>query len=120
MAESDLTSNPFHQDDNARDTGLGEQMESSARDVHDTVEHALQGAERGAAEGLHKVRDTAARAGKRVKSSLTHASDYVTSMDAGDMWGDVKELARRNPAAWMLTVAVIGFAIGRTTSRRSR
>jgi len=118
MAESYPNSNPFQQDDHALDAGMGQQTHSStmANGVTDGLEHA----EHEATEGLHKMRDTAERDGKRVKSGFAQASNYVKSMDASDMWGDVKELARRNPGASMVTMAVIGFAIGRTTSRSSR
>jgi len=118
MAESYPNTNPFDQDDSALDTETGQHTQSSTMDDHET--DGFRNAERGATEGLHKARDTAERAGNRVKSGLTQASNYVKSMDASDMWGDLKELARRNPGASMLTVAVIGFALGRTTSRSPR
>jgi len=120
MAESYSNANPFERDGTPYDTGMGDQMQSSTIDSHETAESAFQNAERGASEGLHKVRDTANRAGDRVKSSLAQASNYVKTMDASDMWGDVKELARRNPGASILTVAVLGFALGRTTFRKPR
>ena len=120
MAESYPNSNPFHQDDTALDTDMGQQPQATMADGYATVDHAFQKMDREAAEGMHKVRDTAERAGSRMKSGLSQASNYVKNLDAADMWGDVKELARRNPGASLLTMVVIGFALGRTTSRSSR
>jgi ElaB/YqjD/DUF883 family membrane-anchored ribosome-binding protein len=74
-----------------------------------------------AGDVLHNVKHRAERVTEAVKSKVSSASDYVKNAQAVDMWGDVKELARRNPGASMLAVAVIGFAIGRSTSsNRSR
>lgn len=75
------------------------------------------GAKQRAADMLHGVKDRAERVGESVKNKVSSASHYVKTAHAGDMWGDVKELARRNPGASMLAFAVIGFAIGRSTSR---
>ena len=120
MAESYPNSNPFHQDDTALDTDMGQQPQETTMGGYASVDHAFQKGEREAAEGIHRVRDTAERAGGRVKSGLSQATNYVKNLDAADMWGDVKQLARRNPGACLLTMAVIGFALGRTTSRNSR
>ena len=68
-------------------------------------------------EMLHGMKDRAERVSETVKSKVSSATDYVKNAEAADMWGDVKELAQRNPGASMLAVAVIGFALGRSTSR---
>lgn len=120
MAESYRTSNSLQQDDSALDSGMGQQTQASTLDDRGSEGEGFQAMERNAADGLNKVKDTAERTGNRVKSGLAQATKYVKSMDASDMWGDVKELARRNPGASMLTMAVIGFALGRTVSRRTR
>lgn len=120
MAESYPNSNPFHQDDTALDTDMGQQPQARTMDGYASVDHTFQKVEREAAEGVHKIRDTAERTSGRVKSGLSQATNYVKNLDAADMWGDVKELARRNPGASLLTMVVIGFALGRTTSRSSR
>ena len=77
----------------------------------------LAGAKQRAANVLHGVKDRAERVGDSVKNKVSSATNYVKTAHAEDMWGDVKELARRNPGASMLAFAVIGFAIGRSTSR---
>ena len=94
--------------DDVMDGGTGiEQQEAAARNK--------------AGDVLHNVKDRAERVTDVVKSKVSSASNYVKHAQAADMWGDVKELARRNPGASMLAVAVIGFAIGRSTSSsRSR
>ena len=120
MAESYPNSNPFHQDDTALDFDMGQQPQATSMGGHASVDDAFENVEREAAEGMHKVRETSRRAGGRVKSGLSQATNYVKNLDAADMWGDVKELARRNPGASLLAMAVIGFALGRTTSRSSR
>lgn len=98
-----------------------EQMPASRDDATQSdapsVDAAVSGARHRAADVLHSVKDRAGRVGDSVKNKVSSASNYVKTAHAEDMWGDVKELARRNPGASMLAVAVIGFAIGRSTSR---
>ncbi|MES3033512.1 MAG: hypothetical protein V4813_05895 [Gemmatimonadota bacterium] len=81
------------------------------------AEPQTTGVRQRAADAIHGVKDRAERVGETVKNKVSSASNYVKTAHAEDMWGDVKELARRNPGASMLAVAVIGFAIGRSTSR---
>ncbi len=78
---------------------------------------AADSARHKAGDILHGVKDRAERVTDAVKNRVSSASNYVKNAQPADMWGDVKELARRNPGASMLAVAVIGFAIGRSTSR---
>ena len=66
---------------------------------------------------MHGMKERAERVSEKVKNKVTSATDYVKNAEAADMWGDVKELARRNPGASMVAVAVIGFVLGRSTSR---
>jgi len=66
---------------------------------------------------MHGMKDRAERVSETVKNKVSSATDYVKNAEAADMWGDVKELARRNPGASMVAVAVIGFVLGRSTSR---
>jgi ElaB/YqjD/DUF883 family membrane-anchored ribosome-binding protein len=98
----------------SRATGTQPKPDSSRMGQHDAPSHK-------AGEMLHGVRERAEKVTDAVKSKVSSASNYVKNAQAADMWGDVKELARRNPGASMLAVAVIGFAIGRSTvSNRSR
>lgn len=99
-----------------------EQLPASRADgtQSDAPSHDHAGVKQRAADMMHTVKDRAERVSDSVKNRVSSASNYVKTAHAGDMWGDVKELARRNPGASMLAVAVIGFAIGRSTSRNSR
>ena len=94
----------------------------------DELSNDVAGAKNRAADMLHgakdrvervseSVKDRAERVSESVKNKVSTATNYVKTAHAEDMWGDVKELARRNPGASMLAFAVIGFAIGRSTSR---
>ena len=75
------------------------------------------GARQTAGDMLHGVKDRAERVGESVRNKVSSASNYVKTVQAADMWGDVKELARRNPGASMLAFAAMGFVLGRSTSR---
>lgn len=92
---------------------VGSEFEAEAQEVR----HAADSARHKAADMLHGVKDRAERVTDAVKNKVSNASSYMKHSQPADMWGDVKELARRNPGASMLAVAVIGFAIGRSTSR---
>lgn len=103
-------------------TDMGQQSEShssAAPFSHDDtpVGQAADSARQKAGDLLHGAKDRAERVSDAVRNKVSSASTYVKNAQAADMWGDVKELARKNPGASMLAVAVIGFAVGRSTSR---
>ena len=103
-------------------TDMGQQSDghsSGAPFVHDGMPtgQTADSARQKAGDLLHGAKDRAERVSDAVKNKVSSASNYVKNVQAADMWGDVKELARRNPGASMLAVAVIGFAVGRSTSR---
>ena len=103
-------------------TDMSQQPESrsaAAPFSHDDtpVAQAADSARQKAGGMLHGAKDRAERATDAVRNKVSSASNYVKHAQAADMWGDVKEIARKNPGASMLAVAVIGFAVGRSTSR---
>lgn len=103
-------------------TDMGQQSEShssGASFLQDGMPtgQASDGVRHKAGDLLHGVKDRAERVSDAVKNKVSSASNYVKNAQAADMWGDVKELARKNPGASMLAMVVIGFAVGRSTSR---
>lgn len=118
-------------DENVMDGGTDmESVPSSSKMSQDIqnglsqADDALGNAQQKAGDAMHnvrdKVRDKADNVTQRVKSTVSNAQRYVQESDARDMWGDVKELARRNPGSAMVAMAAIGFVLGRSTSRDSR
>jgi ElaB/YqjD/DUF883 family membrane-anchored ribosome-binding protein len=49
---------------------------------------------------------------------LSSTADYVREHDVNQMMSDVETLVKNNPAASLLTAAVVGFLVGRAFTSR--
>jgi ElaB/YqjD/DUF883 family membrane-anchored ribosome-binding protein len=109
-------------DSDVMEGGTDMEQRPSSRSADTSPQAEMHGIDNGvrqkAGEMLHGVKDRADRVGESIKSRVSSATTYVKTAQAADMWGDVKELARRNPGASMLAVAAVGFVLGRSTTRR--
>ncbi len=108
-------------DSDVMDGGTDMEQRPSSRASDSQAQPETHGSDGGARQKagsmLHGVKDRAERVGESVKNKVSSASNYVKNVQVADMWGDVKEVARRNPGASMLAVAAIAFVVGRSTSR---
>ena len=120
-------------------SGLGAQLSGAAAQVKEkTIDlgHA-------AAEKLDDQRDTAASGletaasairaradqwpGGETVSGLAHSAankltstaDYVRQNDVKAVWGNLEQIAKKNPGPSLLAAACVGFLVGRALSRNS-
>lgn len=72
-----------------------------------------------AADKLSDARDKLSEAKDKVTERLAGASRYVKSRDMSEIMDDARDAARKNPRLAILTLAAVGFLLGRAM-RRSR
>jgi hypothetical protein len=87
------------------------------------MQTTLTDAASSAASTLHEKADSlpggpkVARAAHTAADAMQKTADYLQDQDWRSMLSDLRQVARRNPGATLLTAAAIGFLLARSMSR---